>query len=214
MSELTPAAGDGTRAVDDGGADHDDRPGLFAAGSPARTAVAIVLAYVVVGALAGVVWEWVWTPPGQVVQQHQVFYTSYASLRGEFTGTGWYVVVAAVASALLALGSCLLARGRELLVLLCVIAGSAVAAALMWRVGTLLGPADPATLAHHTVARTPVEGQLTVAGKSPYLTWPIISLFVLAILYFSMPGQTRSPRHVEASSTVPGEAGTSPTSQG
>jgi len=44
-------------------------------------AVAVVAAYVVVGAVAGVVWEWVWSPPTQVIEQHQLFYTDYGSLR-------------------------------------------------------------------------------------------------------------------------------------
>ena len=66
-------------------------------------AIAVVLTYVVVGAAGrgglGVALE----PPTQVVQQHQLYYTDYASLRRVFTGTGLYALVAAVASALVAL---------------------------------------------------------------------------------------------------------------
>lgn len=176
----------------------DARPsstGLLAAGSPIRTTLLVLLAYAVVGAVAGVVWQWVWTPPGQVIQDHQIFYDSYASLRREFTGTGYYVLVGLVASALVALGTCLLTRGREVLVLLLVIAGSVIAAALMWRVGTALGPADPKSLAAHTTARTPVSGQLTVSGKSPYAVWPMASLLVLALVYFAWPGAVADRSH-------------------
>jgi hypothetical protein len=174
------------------------RPGLFAPESPVRTVLLVLLAYAVLGALAGVVWEWLWTPPGQVIQQHHVFYDSYASLRREFTGTGFYVVVGIVTSALGAVASCLLTRGRELLVLVLVVVGSAIGAAVMWRIGTLLGPADPASLAAHTVTRTRVPGQLAVAGKSPYLAWPLASLFVLAILYFAWPGSHPTHAHAHA----------------
>jgi hypothetical protein len=169
--------------------DHPDarRPGLLAPGSPVVTAVVVLTAYAVMGIVAGVVWQWVWTPPGQVIQNHQLFYDSDASLRRVFTGTGIYVLVGAAASALVALVVGLRTRGRELLVLLLVVVGSALAAALMWRVGTLLGPPDPATLAAHTTAVTRISGQLTVAGKSPYLAWPMASLLVLALIYFGWP---------------------------
>jgi hypothetical protein len=163
--------------------EHDDRPrpGLLA------TALLVLLVYAVLGAVAGVVWEWIWTPPGQVIEHHQVFFDSYASLRRVFTGTGLYVLVGGVASALVALAVTLLVRGRELWVLVLVIVGSAIGAALMWRIGTLLGPADPATIAAHASGRTTAPGQLTVAGKSPFLIWPMTSLFVLAMVYFAWP---------------------------
>ncbi|HEY3531275.1 MAG TPA: hypothetical protein VGK78_19185 [Nocardioides sp.] len=164
------------------------RPGLLASGGPVRPALLILLTYAVLGAVAGVVWQWVWTPPGQVIDHHQVLYDSYASLRRVFTGTGLYALVAAVTSALVALAVTLLTRGRELLVLALVVVGSALAAALMWRVGTLLGPADPAAVAAHTAGRASVPGQLQVSGKSPYLAWPMTSLFVLALVYFALPG--------------------------
>jgi hypothetical protein len=170
--------------------EHDDasRPSLFASGSPVRTALLVLLAYAVLGAVAGVVWEAVWKPPGQVIAQHQVFYDSYSSLRRVFSGTGLYVVVGALASAVLALVVTLLARGRELLTLGLVIVGSSIAAAVMWKVGTTLGPTDPAQAAAHTTGRTLVSGELSVKGKSPYLVWPMASLLVLTLVFFASPG--------------------------
>ena len=158
-----------------------------------KAVVLVLLAYAVVGVVAGYVWEAVWTPPGQVVVHHQVFYDSYASLRRVFTGTGWYVVVGAVASALVSLVVCLLTRQRALLTLVLVIVGSAVGAAVMVKVGTHLGPVDPATIAGRTTRRTTVPGPLTVQGtsvlgvKSPYLVWPATSLLMLALVFFALP---------------------------
>lgn len=166
---------------------------LPATRSPVRTTLLVLLAYAALGAAAGVVWEAVWTPPGQVIAQHQVYYDSYSSLRRVFTGTGWYVVVGGLASALLALVVSLLARGRELLTLLLVLIGSAIAAGVMVKVGTSLGPADPASIAAHTVKSTPAQGHLSVDGKSvlgvksPYLIWPMSSLVVLALVFFAWP---------------------------
>jgi hypothetical protein len=190
--------------------EHDEprRPGLLASGGPLRPALLILLTYAVLGAVAGVVWEWVWTPPGQVIDHHQVLYDSYSSLRRVFTGTGLYALVAAVTSALVALAVTVLTRGRELLVLALVVVGSALAAALMWRVGTLLGPGDPAAIAAHTTGRTSVPGQLEVAGKSPYLAWPMTSLFVLALVYFALPASFTSHKSGETGATDRPEADT------
>jgi len=158
-----------------------------------RAALLVLLAYAVLGVIAGAVWEVVWTPPGQVIAKHQVFFDSYASLRRVFTGTGWYVIVGGIGSALLALVVAIFARGRELLTLVLVIVGSAIAAVLMLKVGTLMGPADPASIAHHTTGRATVSGQLTVEGKSvlgvksPYLIWPMASLLVLTLVFFAWP---------------------------
>ena len=130
-------------------------------------AIAVVLTYVVVGALAGVIWEWLWSPPTQVVQQHQLYYTDYGSLRRVFTGTGLYALVAAVASALVALAAALLTRRHELLTLGAVIVGSLAAAYTMHAVGVALGPPDPAKLAAVAADGTHVSGQLEVNGKTP-----------------------------------------------
>jgi hypothetical protein len=175
--------------------EHDDgaRRGPSTLWRMVRAVLLVLLGYALVGALAGVVWEAIWTPPGQVIAEHQVFFDSYASLRRVFTGTGWYVVVGSVASALVSLVVCLLTRHRALLTLALVIIGSAIGAAVMVKVGTSLGPADPASLAAHTVKRTSVPGALTVEGtshlgiKSPYLVWPMASLLVLAVVFIVLP---------------------------
>jgi hypothetical protein len=179
-----------------------------------RTVVLVLLAYAALGALAGVVWEVVWTPPGQVIEHHQVFYDSYASLRRVFTGTGLFVIVAAVAGAGLGLGVALLSRGRELLALCLVIVGSAIASALMWRVGTLLGPSDPASLATHATGRATASGPLSVAGKSPFLVWPMASLLALALVYFASPGPSTSPSAADLPPTDRREAGASTSPHG
>ena len=94
--------------------------------------VAIVLAYALVGVVAGFVWEALWRPPAQVVSNHSVFYTSYESLRRVFAGTvGLYTLVGAIGSLVTALTVCLLTRRRELLTLLAVVLGSSLAAWLM-----------------------------------------------------------------------------------
>jgi hypothetical protein len=150
----------------------------------------ILVAYALVALVAGLVWEAVWAPPDQVVQQHQVYPADYEALRRIFTGTGLYVLVAAIASALTALVIGLLARRRELVVLLGVALGSAVAAGVMREVGISRGPVDPTTLAASKADGVHLRGAHDVSGFSPYLVWPMISVLVLALVFFALP---RSP---------------------
>ena len=187
--------------MSDGGA----RRSVLGRGSPARQVVLILLAYVVVGAIAGAVWEWIWTPPVHIIRNHQVYYASYASLRGVFTGTGLYALVGAVASALLAVAVCLLTRRRELVTLAGVLVGSVLAALLMRLVGGWLGPADPTSLAATAADNTEVPGSLVVTGRTAYLVWPVVSLFVLALVFFAWPGSEPAPSYDETPD--PAEAG-------
>jgi ABC-type Fe3+ transport system permease subunit len=85
---------------------------------PALLVLEVLVAYALVALVAGLIWEAVWVPPDQVVQQHQVYPADYEALRRIFTGTGLYVLIAAIASALTALVIGLLTRRRELIVLL------------------------------------------------------------------------------------------------
>ena len=169
-------------------------------GPTVRFVALTLLAYVALGAVAGAVWELVWTPPDQVVRDGQVFYTSYESLRRVFTGTGLYVLVGAVSAGLMSLAVCLLTRGRELVTLATVLVGSCLAAAMMRLVGGLLGPDDPLTAVKRSGTQV-LPGRLTVNGFSPYLVWPMVSLFVLALVFFALPSSrrdlSRDPRHAD-----------------
>lgn len=177
-------------------------------GAPVRFVLLALVAYAVVGVVAGIVWEWIWTPPDQIVRNGQVFYTSYESLRRVFTGTGLYVLVGGVAAALTSLVVCLLTRGRELVTLATVLVGSCVAAAAMRFVGPMLGPDDPLSVAKPKGTEV-VPGQLTVNGFSPYLVWPMVSLFVLALVFFALP--TPRPSYPHDESPAPGSRAPAPT---
>jgi hypothetical protein len=188
MSELPEPAPD-SALVD--GTEADDRP---RGDVPWRFAIGVLSAYVVVGALAGVVWEWVWTPPAQFVQQHQLYYVDYSALRRVFDGTGLYVLVAAVASALVALVVCVVTRRHELVTLGLVVVCSVLAALVMREVGYALGPPDPAITAAHAADGTRLQGRLQVAGITPLLIWPMTSLFMVALTFFAWPGHPHGPR--------------------
>jgi hypothetical protein len=106
--------------------------------------VLVVLAtFALVGAIAGVVWEWLWTPPLGIVYRGQ-WILEPSGPDYEFSGTGWYVVVA-------------LAAG-----LLTVLAGW-----LMFTVGHSLGPPDPRPLAAAKDDLERLPSDLRVAVKDP-----------------------------------------------
>ena len=57
-----------------------------------RQVVVSVVLLVAAGALAGVVWVWLWTPPTGVVVDHR-WVQDETGLRGDFSATGSYVAV-------------------------------------------------------------------------------------------------------------------------
>ena len=59
----------------------------------------VVAVCAVAGALAGVVWEWLWTPPVGVVIRHE-WLLGLSGLRSEFSATALYVILASVAGLL------------------------------------------------------------------------------------------------------------------
>jgi hypothetical protein len=155
-------------------------------GTAVVQALVVVAAVAAVGAVAGVVWEWVWSPPSGVVVHHQWVATSEAALRAEFTGTGWYVVVAVVAGLLAGAVVALVADRRPLLTLAALVAGTALGAWLMRLVGVALGPGDPVGIARTARAGTHLPDMLRVSGASPYVAYPTGALVALAVVFLGL----------------------------
>ena len=92
-----------------------------------RDAVAlglVVLGFAAAGVLAGFVWERLWTPPMGVVVDHRWGPADSLALQAQFSGTGWYVVVGAVAGLLLGVVATLLVDRAPVLTLLAVVVGA------------------------------------------------------------------------------------------
>jgi hypothetical protein len=138
------------------------------------------------GAVAGVVWEWVWTAPVGVVSGHKWLAQDEAGLRGQFSGTGWYVVIASVAGLLAGAAVALFLDRVPLATLAAVVVGSLVGAWLMVVVGAALGPADPVHLALTARDGTHLPGRLEVSGRSPWASMPAGALVALALVFFGL----------------------------
>ncbi len=156
-------------------------------------AVIGVLVIAAAGALAGVVWEWLWTAPVGVVVDHRWLAEDEAGLRGQFSGTGWFVVIATV-TGLLAGGAVSLFLDRlPLLTLLAVVVGSVLGTWLMLEIGAALGPPDPAHLAKTAENGTHLPGRLEVSRRTPWISMPAGALVALSLVFFGFSVGRRHP---------------------
>jgi hypothetical protein len=145
----------------------------------------VVVAFAAVGALAGVVWEWLWTPPvGVVVDQEWLL--GLTGLRAEFSATGVYVLVASVAGLLVGALCGLFLDRAELVTLVAVLVGAVLAGWVMVQVGQALGPPDPRELAETARNGTRLPSDLTIAGASPYVAFPAGATLGLAVVLLGM----------------------------
>lgn len=151
----------------------------------ARDVVVLLLAFAVGGALCGVWWEWWWTPPGGVVVDH-TWYADLDGVRGLFSGTALYVVVAATGGLVLGILSAWFFDRVEVVTMVTVLAGSALAGAVMYLVGTELAPPDPRVVARSVPDHTEVPGSLEVSGKSPFIAFPAAALTGVAAVFIGL----------------------------
>jgi len=162
-----------------------------------------------VGAAAGWLWFKLWDVPSGVVSGGQWF-TGEAGLRDDFQGVAWYVVLAALAGLVLGILTAWLFDRSELATLVAVIAGSALAAYVMLRVGTHLSPPDPHELAKTAQDGDKLDGALRVTSWAPKASFTFGALVGLALVYGLSIG--RAPREVRATQpeTPPPPFGTPP----
>jgi uncharacterized membrane protein YeaQ/YmgE (transglycosylase-associated protein family) len=146
-----------------------------------------------IGALAGVVWEWLWTPTVGVVVNHTWTAGDAIGLQEQFSGTGWYVVVGVVAGVVAGVLVALAFDRAPLLTLAAVVVGSALGAWLMLRVGVALGPPDPQELAKTAEDGTRLAGALAVSGRSPWIAYPAGALLGLLVVFLGFPPRVRTP---------------------
>ena len=150
-----------------------------------RTVVVSVVLLALAGAVAGVVWVWLWTPPSGVVVDHR-WVQDETGLRGDFSATGSYVAVAAVTGLLVAVLLAVLFDRTEIATLLAVLGGSVLAGWVMYRVGLALSPDDPRSLADSAQDGTRLPGRLAVDGNSPFRAFPGGAMLGLVIVYFGL----------------------------
>jgi len=147
------------------------------------------------GALAGVVWERVWTPPTGVFYGG-AFYLDATGQTSQFSGTGWFTLVGAVTGVALGLVLTLAWRSAPVVALVTSILSAALATVVMVWVGHRLGPVDPDTLAKGKADYAPGVLDLSVA------TWPayavvVVGALTVLLLLLSLTGLGSPSAHEE-----------------
>ncbi|MDF1603087.1 hypothetical protein [Nocardioides sp. YIM 152315] len=158
----------------------------------------VVVVLALAGALAGVVWEWAWSPTIGVVVDHQWTAGDALGLQHQFSGTGWYVVVAVVAGLVAGIAVTLLADRVPLLTLAAVVIGSALAAWVMLVVGSALGPPDPDTAARTADDGTRLPDHLAVSGRSPFIAFPVGALLGLVLVFIGLSSRVPTSGAVDS----------------
>lgn len=120
------------------------------------------------GALAGVVWEAWWTPPSGAAL-HGEWIPDTAGAPAVVGAEGTFVVVGGVLGLLYGVGVLAFARGREVVTSVSLFAGALLAARVAEAVGGWLGPADAAAAAKDAEDLTPIDLDLFLAA--PRSAW-------------------------------------------
>lgn len=165
----------------------------------------LLLAGAALGGVLAVLWEMLWEPPSGIVFE-QTWYLDEIGLTQDISGFGWFVVLGLVGGLAYGAVAAKLGSGYELLTLVGVVAGSALAVWVMLQVGHWLGPPDPRLLAPTTVDLTALPGDLRLTPtpaderllglpNSAYLALPGAALIGLVSVFL---GQSSRPRSTES----------------
>jgi hypothetical protein len=173
-----------------GRSDREDQAGNGGS-TAARDAVAIVGTYLVLGAVAALLW-WLFVDPAVFTRSQDGGVTmGEMQLAEQFNADGWYVVIAGVLG--MVSGAVLTWwRSRDFLLTVALLTvGSGFAASLMAWLGGVLGPTEPSLVEAATGTRLPAP--LEVASPVCYLVWPIAALIGSLLVLWSPPTGTSAP---------------------
>jgi hypothetical protein len=185
----------------------ESRPEVMEGHEPGRSGlvrhgIVVLAAFLLAGAAAGVLWEWLWdAPPGLTYEGS--WYLEPAGPDVSFQGIALFVLIAFP----LGLALSLLAgirRGHEVATVVIVLVAAALAGLVMYAVGTSLGPADPQALAAGKPDYTPLPGDLGLTasddGVAPYRSTALVALpagamtGLVGVYLFGSRASSRPPR--------------------
>lgn len=133
---------------------------------PSIRQIAVVLAlFIGASAVAGVLWERLWSAPVGLTYQGEWFLEP-AGPDLSFEGTALYVLIALPLGALLAI-ACTLRPHHEVSTVVAVLVAAGLGAVTMYAVGHGLGPPDPQALAAGRPDFTPLPGDLVLGTSTP-----------------------------------------------
>jgi len=149
-----------------------------------REVALVIGVFALAGVLCALLWHFWWSPaPTGVTYQHD----PYFGPDEEFRSTGMYVAIAAPVGALLGVVLTWLLDRDEVVTLVSLVVGGALAAGLMAAVGHALGPESASAVARRTADFQEVKAELRVQPVAPLLTFPVSALVgsLVVLLGFS-----------------------------
>lgn len=173
---------------------------------PARVLVELLLAAVVLGLTAGLLW-WVLTPEiqGEIAPTGVV--VSNAESRRQFGVAGWFAMLAAAGGLLLGSVGFIRHRRRPVTALVVLVFAGLVAAALQWWFGTLLGPGPVADRSAGLPTGATISMPLDLNAYAALFLWPIgaviSSLVVAVFLDDHEPWSARLSRRERSEPSLP-----------
>jgi MFS family permease len=150
--------------------------------------VVVLAAFLLVGALAGLVWPHL-VDPVVVTRAPDGVASDEVALAERFDNDGWYMVLAGGCGLLLGLVLTIWRRTHEVVTLLAVVAGAFLAAWVMAGIGRLVGPEDPERVLADARVGTTASGVVTVTAEGAHYVWPIAAVIGALIVLWSPPGQ-------------------------
>lgn len=152
--------------------------------SVAVRAAMLLVGFAVAGIGGGYAWRHLWTPPEGVARGDSWVPTPVEEgLQNDFSGVGWYVVVALTLGLALGTLTAFVLDRAEVVGVVVAVLGSALAAYLVLTVGERLSPPDPDQVAADSADEAPIPGDLEFDGWTPLLSAPVGALAALSTVY-------------------------------
>jgi len=140
---------------------------------------------------------WLVTPLPQLVVDRDGVLPVGGNTEVVIAADGWFALCAAVAGATCAVIVFLRLRTAALRVLLELTVGGLAAAGLMWRLGTLLGPAPVDVQARALAIGDRFEGPLELSALGVLVAWPLAATAVYFSLLAGSDAQAAVPRRAK-----------------
>jgi hypothetical protein len=150
--------------------------------------VVVLVAFLVAGVVAGLLWPEL-VDPVTVTRDKLGVVTREVALSERFDNDGWYVVLAAAGGLLLGVVLTVWRRTHEVVTLLAVVAGACLAAWVSAEIGTWRGPQDPNQVLAHAKNGATALDRVTVSASGAYFVWPIAAVSGALVVLWSPPGR-------------------------
>jgi uncharacterized membrane protein YeaQ/YmgE (transglycosylase-associated protein family) len=150
--------------------------------------VVVLLAFLVAGTVAGLVWPEL-VDPVTVTRDKLGVVTRELALSEQFDNDGWYAVLAAAGGLVLGVVLTAWRRTNEVVTLVAVVAGACLAAWVSAQIGLWRGPADPNQVLAHAKSGATALDRVKVSATGAYFVWPIAAVVGALVVLWSPPGR-------------------------